>query len=167
MLPLRDKNPPGTTPVVLYALIVANVAAFLFEFSLPDEQLRAALTRFGVVPSQVVAALRGEAPLLAALLLPAFTSMFLHGGWVHLLGNMWFLHIFGDNVEGRLGHGGFLVFYLVCGLMATAAQVALSAGSDIPTIGASGAIAGVLGAYAVCWPRARVLTLVPIFYLIH
>jgi membrane associated rhomboid family serine protease len=100
------------------------------------------------------------------MLMPALTCMFMHGGWAHLLGNMWFLFIFGDNVEARLGRVTFLLFYLFCGLAASAAQYMLEPDSAIPVIGASGAIAGVLGAYAVCWPRARIITLVPIFVLI-
>jgi membrane associated rhomboid family serine protease len=118
------------------------------------------------VPLKVSAALRGEGSVLRDVVIPTGTSMFLHGGWLHLLGNVWFLFIFGDNVEGRLGHGTFLLFYLACGVAASAAQYALSPRSDLPMIGASGAVAGVLGAYAVCWPRARILTLVPVFVLV-
>jgi membrane associated rhomboid family serine protease len=93
--------------------------------------------------------------------------MFLHGGWLHLIFNMWYMFIFGDNVEGRLGHGLFLAFYLGCGLIAAGAQYLLGPGSTVPTIGASGAIAGLLGAYAVCWPRARVLSVVPVFFFLY
>jgi len=166
MIPLRDKNPSGSVPWVVYGLIALNVVAFLNEVALPEKQLEALIGRFGFVPARGTLALRGETGLLQALVIPAFACMFLHGGWLHLLGNMWFLAIFGDNVEGRLRHVPFLVFYLACGLLATAAQYALAHDSPIPTIGASGAIAGVLGAYIVCWPRARVITLVPIFYMV-
>lgn len=167
MLPLRDKNPSPVTAWVVYGLMAANVLLFLFEIGLSEEQLQQLLYRYGFVPVQATQALRGEASLSGELLMPLITSMFLHGGWAHVLGNMWFLFIFGDNVEARLGHVPFLLFYLFCGLAASGAQYGLAPGSELPTIGASGAIAGVLGAYAVCWPRARVVTLVPILYFIH
>jgi len=167
LLPLRDRNPSGIIPWVTYGLIAANVLAFLFELSLPAEELDSFALRFGLVPARVTAALKGDGALAEAALVPALTSMFLHGGFLHLLGNMWFFQIFGDNVEGRLGHALFLPFYLACGLAAAGAQYIISPGSPVPMIGASGAIGGVLGAYIVCWPRARVLTLVPFFYFIH
>jgi membrane associated rhomboid family serine protease len=165
MLPLRDRNPSGTTPIVMYGLIAANVAVFLVEVSLPRELLPDIILTFGVVPARVSQAFRGEASIVTAALLPALTSMFLHGGFLHLLLNMWFLQIFGDNVEGRVGHAGFLVFYLLSGLGATAGHCLLAPGSRVPMVGASGAIAGILGAYAVCWPRARIITVIPIFFL--
>lgn len=167
MLPLRDRNPSGIVPWVTYGLIAANALAFAYEFSMPREELVGFVQDFGLVPARVTAALRGDAGLLGALLVPLFASMFLHGGLVHLLGNMWFLYIFGDNVEGRLGHAMFLPFYLACGLAAGALQCIVDPGSSAPMIGASGAIGGVLGAYVVCWPQARVLTLVPFFYFLH
>jgi membrane associated rhomboid family serine protease len=167
MLPLRDKNPAPITPWVVYGVVGANVTIFLFEYGMGQDRLVQFLYQYGLVPSHVTAALRGEGGLLRQAVIPAFTSMFLHGGWAHLLGNMWFLFVFGDNVEGRLGRLPFLGFYLFCGLAAAAVQYALAPGSDLPTIGASGAIAGVLGAYVVCWPRARVLTLVPLFVLFY
>ena len=167
MLPLRDKNPSGTLPWVVYALIAANVSVFVFEVGLTEQELMAFASRFGLVPQQVTLALKGQLSVPGWLLLPAFTSMFLHGGWFHLLGNMWFLHIFGDNVEDRLGHLGFLAFYIGCGLAAGASQYVLDMDSAVPCIGASGAIAGVLGAYVVCWPHARILTVVPIFLFVY
>jgi membrane associated rhomboid family serine protease len=167
VLPLHDKNPSESRPFTVYALIAVNVLAFLYEVSLPRDQLLGFIHVYGVVPGHVTAALNGEAPLLPALVVPVFASMFLHGGWMHLLGNMWFLHIFGDNVEDRLGHFGFLLFYLFCGLTAVGAHYALAPDSSKPVVGASGAIAGVLGAYAVRWPRARVLTLLPVFIMIY
>ncbi len=166
MIPVRDKNPSGSVPWVVYLLIALNAAAFLYEAALPDEQLAALIGDFGLVPRNVTAAFRGHASLQRAVLIPALTSMFLHGGWLHLIGNMWFLHIFGDNVEDRLRHGPFLVFYLACGLLASALQYALNPSAPIPTVGASGAIAGVLGAYIVSWPGARIVTLAPLFSLI-
>lgn len=169
MLPLRDRNPSATTPFVVYGLIAANVLLFLYEVSLPKEALNELFRNYAVVPDTVYGALKGEQSAFGGMVVPAFSSMFLHGGWLHLIGNMWYLWIFGDNVEDRLGHVGFLAFYLGTGLAAMALQVTLSlvfaAGSDLPNLGASGAIAGVLGLYALTWPRARVLTLVP-FYLI-
>ncbi len=167
MLPIRDNNPAPIVPWVVYGLVGANVTIFLFEVGMGQEQLKQFLFHYGLVPSYVTAALHGEASPIGAALVPAFTSMFLHGGWAHVLGNMWFLFIFGDNVEGRLGHWPFLGFYLLCGLAAATAQYALAPTADMPTIGASGAIAGVLGAYLVCWPRARVLTLVPLFIIFY
>lgn len=166
MIPLRDRNPSPITPWVVYVLIAINVAVFGIEWSLTDPQLKSLFFRFGMIPAQVTRAFHGEANILTALIIPAFTSMFLHGGVIHLLGNMWFLYIFGDNVEAKLGRVTFVLFYLFCGLLAHATQYVLAPGSSVPTIGASGAIAGVLGAYIVCWPRARILTLLPLFYII-
>lgn len=154
MIPLRDVIPSRTTPFVTVTLIVINAMAFWFELSLPAEAREVFLKNYGVVP----ALFTWQSVL---------TSMFLHGGWLHVIGNMWFLWIFGDNVEDRMGHGRFLVFYLLCGALAALAQVAASPGSPIPTIGASGAIAGVMGAYFVLYPRSRILTLVPIFIFIQ
>lgn len=166
MIPIKDSIPSRTTPVATYVLIAANAFIFLLELSLPREVLVDVLGRFGLVPSRAIDALQGRASVLLDLAIPAFSSMFLHGGWAHLLGNMWYLFIFGDNIEDRLGRPLYLMFYLMCGLLAAATQVALDPGSSRPIIGASGAIAGVLGAYLVCWPRARIITLVPVFYLI-
>jgi membrane associated rhomboid family serine protease len=124
--------------------------------------------QFGVVPSHLTAFLAGSPRYpLAAILISFFTSMFLHAGWMHVLGNMWFLYIFGDNIEDYLGHFQYLVFYVLCGLIAMATQVAVYPNSNLPTVGASGAIAGVLGAYFILYPRARVLTwfFVFVFYI--
>ncbi len=124
--------------------------------------------QFGVVPSHLAAFLAGSPKYpLAAIVIPFFTSMFLHAGWMHVLGNMWFLYIFGDNIEDYLGHFKYLVFYVLCGLFAMGTQVAIYPYSNLPTVGASGAIAGVLGAYFILYPRARVLTwfFVFVFYL--
>ena len=148
MIPLRDVIPSRTTPFVTVGFIGLNTAAFLFELSLPEERLELVLRRYGVVPALL------SWPTL-------ITSMFLHGGWLHFLGNMLYLWIFGDNVEDRLGHFRFVAFYLLCGVVAALAQVVMRPDSLIPTIGASGAIAGVMGAYLVMYPHSRVLTLVP------
>jgi membrane associated rhomboid family serine protease len=150
MIPLRDVIPSRTTPYITVTIIVLNAVAWLYEFSLPKDELNQFLYVYGVVPAQFSAA-------------TLITSMFLHGGWLHVIGNMWYLWIFGDNVEDRLGHAWFIVFYLACGIVAALGQIAVDPTSALPTIGASGAIAGVMGAYFVLYPRSRVLTLVPLF----
>jgi hypothetical protein len=162
MIPLRDENPSRSIPVVTRSLIALNCLAFLFELTLgPD--LRGFMFAWGLVPERVTLALRyGEEPWSGPAL-ALLTSMFLHGGWLHLLGNMWYLAIFGDNVEDRLGRLRFLLFYLAAGCWAGAVHTLANPHSRLPTVGASGAIAAVLGAYAVSFPRARVLTLVPFF----
>ena len=193
MIPIRDTIRSERTPLVTWALLAANVLAFLYQrqvradlstrardevvdaarrIGLPAvpasvvdqhaEQLYAEwVHRYGLVPAEVIAA-PGPSELVTFL-----TSMFLHANWLHLAGNLLFLFIFGDNVEGRLGHGRYLAFYLACGIVAGASQLALSPGSDIPMVGASGAIAGVLGGYLVLFPRARVVLLVPIVFLFY
>jgi membrane associated rhomboid family serine protease len=159
MLPLRDDQPRNSTPWVTRFLIALNLLIFLFEASLTPRGLDALIRQFGVVPSHTAALLAGSARYpLPVVVLPFFTSMFLHGSWMHVIGNMWFLYIFGDNVEDYLGHFKYLVFYILTGLIAMSTQVAISLHSSVPTLGASGAIAGVLGAYFVLYPRARVLT---------
>jgi membrane associated rhomboid family serine protease len=136
-----------------------NLLIFLFEAALEPASLKNLVYQFGVVPAHFTAFLAGSPKYpLVAVVLPLFTSMFLHGSWMHVIGNMWFLYIFGDNVEDYLGHFKYLVFYLVAGILAMAAQVATDPASRVPTLGASGAIAGVLGAYFILYPRARVLT---------
>jgi membrane associated rhomboid family serine protease len=152
MIPLRDVIPSRTTPYITITIIALNAVAWLFEISLPHEDLNEFLTIYGVVPAYFTW------PTL-------ITSMFLHGGWFHVIGNMWYLWIFGDNVEDRVGHGGFIVFYLLCGIAASLGQVAVDPISTLPMIGASGAIAGVMGGYFVLYPRSRVLTLIPWIFL--
>jgi membrane associated rhomboid family serine protease len=159
MLPLRDDQPRYSTPFVTYFLIGLNLLIFLFESALDAGSLKNLVYQFGVVPANFTALLAGPPKYpLVAVVLPFFTSMFLHGSWMHVIGNMWFLYIFGDNVEDYLGHFKYLVFYLVAGILAMGAQVATDPLSRVPTLGASGAIAGVLGAYFILYPRARVLT---------
>ena len=165
MIPLRDENPSSTTPVVTRVLIALNIAAFLYELSM-GSYLGYFVRGWGLIPERISLALSGAEPVPGALL-TVFTSMFLHGGWIHLVGNMWYLHIFGDNIEDRLGHLRFLGFYLAAGAVSAALHMLANPGSPIPTVGASGAIAGVLGAYAYAFPRARVITLVPIFILLQ
>ncbi len=162
MIPLRDDNPAQSSPVVTRALIVANLLVWLLELA-QGEGLSEFLRDWGLVPGRLFASL-SDITSAPTELLTVFTSLFLHGGWLHLIGNMWYLWIFGDNVEDRLGHGRFLVFYLGSGFVAAIVHSAIMPGSAVPTVGASGAIAGVLGAYALAFPRARVLTLIPIVF---
>lgn len=156
MFPIRDHNPSGQTPFVTYALVAINVLVFLGYFiSLSEWQLGDFFMTWGLVPARFMS---GDG------LETLFTSMFLHGGWLHVLGNLWTLAIFGDNVEDRMGHVRFLAFYLVCGVVAGGAHVYFHPDSTVPTIGASGSIAGVMGAYFVLYPRARVITLIPLLF---
>src|SRR5262245_18492315 len=146
MFPIGDDNSARRTfPVVTYGLIVLNVLFFLVEMSGGDPFIQ----QWAVVPRQLVSNPAGEFPTI-------FTSMFMHAGWLHLLGNMLYLWIFGDNVEDVFGHAKFLIFYILCGIAATLAQVMFTAGSNVPNLGASGAIAGVLAAYLVLFPRGQV-----------
>jgi hypothetical protein len=162
MIPLRDENPARSAPVITRALIVLNCALFIYEFML-GPNLEGFINLWGMVPERVSLSLSGHGEPIIGPVLTFLTSMFLHGGWMHLIGNMWFLWIFGDNVEDRLGHFGYLVFYLASGLVAAGLQFFTAPHSRAPTVGASGAIAGVLGAYAIAFPGARVVTLVPLF----
>jgi rhomboid family protein len=166
MIPLKNLSPRLTFPAMTVALIIANVLVFVYQVSLPDRAAEAFIQIYGMVPSRVALALAGQHHVtLEQAFLPLFTSMFLHGGILHILGNMWFLWIFGGQVEDRLGHFTYLIFYLICGLGSGIAQLAFSWGSKTPAIGASGAIAGVLGAYIVFFPSSRILTLVPLFII--
>ncbi|UCG38825.1 MAG: rhomboid family intramembrane serine protease [bacterium] len=166
MIPLRDNIPSRTVPFVNYILIGINVLVFLLEMSM-GENLQQVVHTFGVVPQRTITIAFQTPQYLHLALFPFLTSMFLHGGILHLLGNMLYLFIFGDNVEDRLGHFRYLLFYLGCGVAAALAHLLLNLSSDVPTIGASGAIAGVLGAYFLLFPRARVVTILPIFYFIQ
>ncbi len=162
MIPLRDDNPAQRVPVVTRTLIVLNVLAFMVELS-QGEMLSEFLRDWGVVPGRLFASFTGETSLPVELG-TILTSLFLHAGWLHLIGNMWYLWIFGDNVEDKMGSWRFLGFYLSAGLVAALVHSAFIPDSPIPTVGASGAIAGVLGAYALAFPRAKILTLIPIFF---
>ena len=161
MIPLRDTVKSKTIPFVNYALIAACGLMFLFENSL-GQKLESFLHAYAVVPDHVSGSLF-HGHFSARALYPVFTSMFLHGGWMHLIGNMLYLYIFGDNVEDRLGHVGYVFFYLLSGAGAAVVQVYSNQHSGVPLIGASGAIAGVLGAYFLLYPRAKVLTMIPLF----
>lgn len=163
MVPLRDDNPTRITPYVTYALIAINILVFLYELTLTPAQLDAFFRIWAVVPRELTATFSGA--VIAAgppEWLTLFTSQFLHGGFLHVAGNMLFLWIFGNNVEDRLGHVKYLVFYLSCGALAALAQWFFSSGSSIPSLGASGAIAGIMGAYILRYPQAQVLTLIPL-----
>ncbi len=165
MIPIRDDQPSFSKPFVTYFLIGLNLLIYLFESALDMPSLQGLLFQFGLIPSHVVLALSGARHTnIPGAVLPFFTSMFLHGSWMHVIGNMWFMWIFGDNVEDYLGHFNYLVFYLLSGLGAALAQVILTPNSPVPTVGASGAIAGVLGAYFILYPRARVLTWFFVFF---
>ncbi len=159
MLPLKDSLRPRKYPYVNLILIFMNIAVFIFQLSLNEAGLMTFIDRYGVIPHEFILS-QGQAWL------PLFTSPFLHGGWFHLLGNMLYLWVFGDNVEDRLGHSGFFLFYLAAGLAGNFSHIIAHPDSLIPTIGASGAVAGVLGAYFILFPRARVLTLIPIGFFI-
>jgi hypothetical protein len=189
VIPIRDNIPSRTTPFVNYSIVAACALVFLAEVSTPDGGGRIT-ERYGMIPVRVmhpeqpvqvpeyrqVQTNRGirvektmhEAaePAVPAWLTP-LTCIFLHGGWLHIIGNMWFLYIFGDNVEDRFGHIGYLTFYLACGVLASLSHLLSDPASSLPTIGASGAIAGIMGAYLVLYPHAKVLTIIPIFFILQ
>jgi membrane associated rhomboid family serine protease len=165
VIPLRDDNPIRITPYVTYGLIAINVLVFLFELTLTPPQLQVFMREWAVVPSQLSASFQGylsEGETLREWI-TLVTSQFLHGGFLHIAGNMLYLWIFGNNVEERLGGAKFLLFYVGCGVLATLAQWFFAPLSDIPSLGASGAIAGVMGAYIIRFPGVQILTLIPIF----
>lgn len=153
MIPLRDVIPSRTTPWITFILIASNAVVFVYEVSLGDRDIERFIYVFGVIPAEFN-------------WLSAFSAIFVHGGWLHLGGNLLSLWIFGDNVEDRMGHGRFLLFYLLAGLVGNLAQIAALPDSAIPLVGASGAIAGVMGAYLVLFPYSRILVLVFLFFFI-
>ncbi len=153
MFPIRDTQKSYTAPVVTVVIIVLNLLIFLYELSLDEFTRNDFIATFALIPSSFA-------------WVNVLTSMFMHGGWMHVLGNMWFLWIFGDNIEDILGHGKFVAFYLLCGGLAALAQVAISPESRVPMVGASGAIAGVMGAYMVKFPHSRIETIVFVFLFI-
>lgn len=159
MIPLRDINPTQRAPLVVYGIILLNVVVFVYQFLLLDVNAsQAFVERHGVVPFYL---LSGYGPSLST----PISSMFMHGGLYHLLSNMWFLHVFGDNVEDRLGHVRFLIFYVLTGAAAVLVHALMAPSSAIPLVGASGAISGVLGAYILMFPRTRIVTFVFIFFI--
>jgi membrane associated rhomboid family serine protease len=164
MIPLKDINPTRNLPFVNVMLISANVLVFLYQITLSPHAQKVFVLANATVPARIPAYLAGHAPASVALF-PLFSSMFLHGGLMHLLGNMLFLYIFGDNVEDTFGHIGYLFFYLLCGIGSGLIHVMFNWGSGIPALGASGAISGVMGAYAVLFPNHRILTFFFIFLI--
>ena len=162
MIPLRDINPRITTPYINILLIIVNSLVWLYQVSLGPELGERFIFTMGLVPARIDVALTTHAVSLGGALVPLFTSMFLHGGWLHVIGNMWFLWVFGDNIEDRLGHTTYLLFYVACGLGAGLIHTMLNWGSMVPTVGASGAISGVMGAYLVMFPHSQIVTLVPL-----
>ena len=158
-------TPRRSLPVVTLVLIAVNIAVFVHQLSLPPKAGEVFLQAYALIPSKISLALAGRHYTLQQAFLPLFTCMFLHGGFLHILGNMWFLWIFGANVEDRMGPVPYLFFYLVCGIGSSASQLLFSWGSHIPSLGASGAISGVLGAYVLFFPGSRILTLIPLFII--
>ena len=173
MIPIGDRNPTRNFVFVNLLLLLANIAVFVYELSLGGQRLEAFINVWGVRSIDVLGLLRGDLDLLAPVLIKSTVSMFLHGGWSHIIFNMLFLWIFGDNVEDAFGHALYLVFYLVCGIVASLAQVLVNASSNVPGVGASGAIAGVLAAYIILFGARPVrvlmqgfLTSVPSYVMI-
>ncbi|MBE0417627.1 MAG: rhomboid family intramembrane serine protease [Coriobacteriia bacterium] len=162
MIPIRDDNPTRRFPLVTVALLLANATTFAYEVTLSDAELLAFIDIWAVTPARVVAE-----PFSPQVLITLVTAMFLHGGWLHLGGNMLYLWIFGNNVEDSLGRPRFVGFYLATGIIATLAHIAIEGPSEIPLLGASGAIAGVLAAYLLLFPKAHVLVLIPVFFIIE
>lgn len=171
MIPLRDDVPSRRYPFINTLLIAINVAAWLYELTL-GQRLSGFIQIYGVIPAEythpaLLSALRDPQLFFVDRVIPIVTSMFLHGGWFHVIGNMLYLYIFGDNVEDRMGHSRYLVFYLLCGLAAGGAHVVSDPSSAVPSIGASGAVAGILGAYLMLYPGARVRVLLPVFVFLY
>ncbi|MBN2347392.1 MAG: rhomboid family intramembrane serine protease [Bacteroidales bacterium] len=168
MIPIRDEIKPRHFPWINWILILANVAAFIYEIRLPQESAETFFRTYGMIPANftlqesIDQALQGNWKYF----LPFFSNMFLHGGWGHLIGNIWTLHIFGDNVENAMGKIRYLLFYLLCGILATSTHYFLNRHSIVPVIGASGAISGVMAAYLFLYPRGKILFLIPIFYIL-
>lgn len=168
MFPLHDDNPTTIQPIVTIGLIIICSLVFLWENSLSAEAMQAAIYSYGVIPATLFEGkqLPGELMIVSPTT-TLLTSMFLHGGWMHLLGNMLYLWIFGNNVEDAMGHGRFIVFYLLCGFLAAMAQSLPNTASEIPMVGASGAIAGILGAYILIYPKAKVLVVIPLGFFLQ
>lgn len=166
MFPIKDDQPRYSTPYLNTFLIALNLLVYLYQATLGQRSYLNFLMQYGVVPSHLSMFLAGTSrESFAAVVIPYFTSMFVHGGWQHVLLNMWALYIFGDNIEDYLGHFKYLIFYLLSGLFAMLTQVLIYPHSNLPTVGASGAIAGIMGAYLILYPRARVLTWFFVFVL--
>lgn len=165
MIPLRDSTRSRSFPIVNISLIIINILVFLKEITLTNQQLNYLTYFYGLIPAKVQTQLSAGVPL-PAVAVPFITAMFLHGGWLHILGNMLYLWIFGDNVEDRMGHLPYLFFYLIVGVAGSTVHILANPGSQVPIIGASGAIAGILGAYFISYSRARILTLLPLPFFV-
>lgn len=166
MFPLRDSAPSGAFPAMTLAIITANVFVWFHELSL-GSGLHQFVSEYGLTPARLMLSYRLPGGILSNAVIPMFTSIFMHAGWMHLIGNMWFLWIFGDNVEDRLGRFNFLVFYILSGIGASLIQVVVHPTSSIPMVGASGCISGVLGAYLLSFPQARIHTLFIFFVIVR
>jgi membrane associated rhomboid family serine protease len=166
MFPLRDSLRSHSLPIATIILIAANLYVFYLELSMSDRQLTAAIRQYGMTPIKLVEALSGGSTAIGDYL-PLFSNLFMHGGWMHIIDNMWYLWIFGDNVEDWLGHVSFVAFFLLNGLIANVSHILLDPVSTTPVIGASGAMSGILGAYLILYPSARIKTLVPIFIFLQ
>ena len=166
MIPLRDTIPAVKFPFVTIALILINILVFLYEVSL-GEKTNQFVASLGMIPERYFYLTEHQWINVPGRFVPFVTSIFLHGGWLHLIGNVWFLWIFGDNVEDRLGHGRYFIIYILMGVTAGFIHAYMNPSSAIPVVGASGAIAGVMGTYFIYFPRARILTLIPIFIFLH
>jgi membrane associated rhomboid family serine protease len=162
MIPLRDSTPSNTFPFVTVSLIIINILLFYYEVSLGPDTMNALIYTFGLVPRHFV---HYNGPLIGYL--PFISTTFLHGSWMHVIGNMWILWLFGDNVEDKMGRLRFLLFYLLCGLIASASHYAINPLSQVPVVGASGAVAGVMGAYFLMFRKAKVLTYIPPIFLLN
>ncbi|MBN2273261.1 MAG: rhomboid family intramembrane serine protease [Bacteroidales bacterium] len=167
MIPLRDNIPSKSFPIVNWFIIIVNVGIFLFEvFFLNQQQAEAIIYKYGLIPDQVrLGGLTSLAEIRITVLRPFFTNMFLHGGWGHIISNMWILFIFGDNVEDRMGKISYFMFYILCGLIASFSHFILYRHSGVPAIGASGAISGVMAAYMFMFPKSNILSFIPIFII--
>lgn len=164
MIPLRDSVKSRSFPIVNLTLIILNVLVYLWELSFEPYQLNQIYYAFGVIPAEFLNAIFTGANF-TPVLFSFITAMFIHGGWIHIIGNMLFLWVFGDNVEDRLGHWKYLIFYLIAGVVGSLVHIMTNPTSTVPVVGASGAVAGVLGAYIIAFPRSRILALVPIFII--
>jgi len=164
MIPLRDNIHPNIIPFFTVTLIAANIGAFVTELRWTPSELKTWVYVLGMTPARITDALHSGS-IDPTAYLPLVTNLFMHGGWMHIIGNMWFLWLFGSSVEYCLGHLNFLTFYFVCGIISNLTQAAFDPASPIPIIGASGAVSGILGAYAVCFPRAKIKTLLPLFFI--
>lgn len=166
MIPLKDNISSRTLPIINFLLIFTNISFFIYELSLQNKVNNLIYT-YGLIPYRITHFSFSSGLTLKDIFLPFISSLFLHGGWVHLIGNMLYLWVFGDNIEDKLGHLKYLVFYLLCGIIASLCHIFFTPNSSIVCIGASGAIAGVLGAYFINFPKAKILTLVPLWFFLR